>query len=396
LLVAGLFTLSSTQAQEPIRIGDISPFTGPLAQPASEFAAGHELAADVINARGGVLGRKVVVIRGDAGNPQQGISAVEKLVNQDKVDLFMGTYGSALANAASDAALRYNKFYWETASLAQELTERGLPNFARGGPNAAIYAESSVKSALEVIAPKLGKKADQLKVWIEHEESVYGTSIAQMQKKLFETAGVKVVGVGAHNFRAIDLNDAILRARGATPDIWVLTGYVPDSTLLLRTMRDQGYVPPAILMLGTGDGREFQQALGGFMDGIFVVNYPHEDVVPRFAPGAAAFMEAYRKKYGREPSSPYLVLVGYTSTMILFDVIASAGGTDVDKMRAAVAAIDKPPYTYANGYGAKFDAKMQNTRAFTNLTQWQKGRSVTVYPNEMAAPGVVLVNIPRK
>ena len=54
--------------------------------------------------------------------------------------MFVGTYISAVSNAASDAALRYSKVYWDTNALAAELTERGLPNFVRSGPYAASFA----------------------------------------------------------------------------------------------------------------------------------------------------------------------------------------------------------------------------------------------------------------
>jgi len=386
--------LGVAQAQEPIRIGAINPYSGPLAQYGDEATRGFELGVEAINAAGGIGGRKLVIVRGDAGNPQQGIAAVEKLVSQDKVDLFMGTYISAVANAASDAAARHEKIYFEAMALASDLTERGLPNFVRGGPNATHFAERSVQAMVEFIAPKLNKKPGDLKVWIEHEDTIYGTSIAQVQKRLLEAAGAKVVGVGSHNFRAIDLNDAILRASNAQPDIWVGTGYVPDNTLLLRTMRDQGFKPPVAMLLGTGDSADFREALGDFMDGVFVVGYPHADLSEAFAPGAAAFVQTYKAKYNRDPVAPQS-LSAFTEMMILRDLLTAAGGPEMQKVRAAAAAIDKPLKTYTNGYGVKFDAKMQNQRAIPNMVQWQGGKTVTVFPTDAAMAGTTLVNLPR-
>ena len=130
-----------------------------------------------------MIGRKIELFRGDAGNPQQGIAAVEKLVG-DKVDIFVGTYISAVSNAASDAAMRYSKIYWDTNALAADLTERGLPNFVRSGPYAASFAEVSANAARDLLAPALGKPIKGLKVWIESEDSIYGTSIAKRQKEI--------------------------------------------------------------------------------------------------------------------------------------------------------------------------------------------------------------------
>ena len=204
LLAAGIAAIVLTGAafaQEPIRIGAINPYSGPVALYGDEVARGYQLAIDEANAKGGVIGRKIELLRGDARNPQQGIAAVEKLA-ADKVDVFVGTYISAVSNAASDAALRYSKIYWDTNALAADLTERGLPNFIRSGPYASSFAEVSANAAKDLLAPALGKPIKGLKVWIESEDSIYGTSIAKQQKELLEKDGATVVGVGAHNFRA--------------------------------------------------------------------------------------------------------------------------------------------------------------------------------------------------
>src|SRR4051812_9724453 len=262
-----------TSAQESLRIGAINPYSGPLALYGDEVARGYQLAVDEKNAKGGLLGRKIELVRGDAGNPQQGIAAVDQLVTRDKVDLFIGTYISAVANAASDAAQRYKKVYWDTNAVAAELTERGLPNFIRAGPNAANFADTSVRAILEMIGPALKKQPQDVSVWIEHEDSIYGKSIADIQKKLLEAKGVKVAGVGSHNFKAADLTDVVLRTKRANPDVWLETGYVPDGNLLLKTAREQGFKPPVILFVGTGDTGETLDAQGAeFLEGLFVVS----------------------------------------------------------------------------------------------------------------------------
>ena len=140
-LVAGAVMLGQdAQAQQAIKIGALNPYSGPLALYGTEVTRGYELAVDKVNAAGGVLGRKIELVRGDVTNAQQGISTVEQLVNKDKVDMFVGTYISGISLTASDAALRYNKLYWETNAVAQVLTERGLPNFIRSGPDGGAFA----------------------------------------------------------------------------------------------------------------------------------------------------------------------------------------------------------------------------------------------------------------
>ena len=157
---AGVAMAGAAAAQEPLKIGAINPYSGPLALYGDEMARGYQVAVNERNAKGGVLGRKIELVRGDATNPQQAIAAVDQLATRDKVEIFVGTYVSAIANAGSDAALRHQRLWWDTNALAADLTERKLPNFIRSGPNGAHFAEGSVRAVIEMIAPALGKRAN--------------------------------------------------------------------------------------------------------------------------------------------------------------------------------------------------------------------------------------------
>jgi branched-chain amino acid transport system substrate-binding protein len=383
-------------AQEPLRIGAINPYSGPLALYGDELARGYQLAVDERNAKGGLLGRKVELVRGDATTPQQGIAAVDQLVTRDKAELFIGTYVSAISNAASDAALRHQKIYWDTNALATELTERKLPNFVRAGPNAGNFAEMSVRAVLEMIAPVLGKQTKDLRVFVEHEDTISGKSIGDAQVRLLKAKGANVLGQGSHNFKAADLTDVVLRAKRANPDVLMQMGYVPDTNLLLKTAREQGYKPAIIVLTGTGDTFETLEALGAdYLEGIFVVSYPRPDISEKFGPGAAAYLTAYRKAYNREPIAPQ-GLTAFTGMKVLLEAVEAAGSTDMTKVRAAAEKMNKPLNSYASGFGVQFDDKFQNLRAQPTVIQWQNGKQVTVFPAEARASGVALRNTPRK
>ena len=395
-LLAGATALTQAAfAQQTIKIGAVNPYSGPLALYGNEVTRGYELAVDQVNATGGLMGRKIELIRGDAGTAQQGIATVEQLVTKEKVDLLVGTYISGISLTASDAALRYNKLYWETNAVAQILTERGLPNFIRSGPDGGAFAVTSVATVRNLIAPALKKEMKDLKVWIEHEDSIYGTSIAQGQKRMLEAFGTKVVGIGAHSARTIDLTDTVLRAKQANPDILIQTGYVPDGNLLMRTMRDQGLKPAAMLWVGTGDTPETLQALGtASLEGVLVVGYPRNDITDTFGPGNKAYLAAYRAKYKADPIAPQ-GMAAYSGMQILFEAIKTAGSVDMEKVRAAAAKMDKPDNTYASGFGAKFDKNFQNVRAQFTTSQWQAGKMVTVFPKDAVLPGITLKPLAR-
>ena len=377
-------------AQSTLKVGALNPYSGPLALYGTEVTRGYELAVDKLNAAGGLLGKKIELVRGDVSNPQQGIATVEQLVAKDNVDMFIGTYVSAIALTASDAALRYNKLYWETNAVAQQLTDRGLPNFVRSGPDGSAFANTSSAAVRELIAPALKKDVKALKIWVESEDSIYGSSIAAGQKRILETFGAKIAGVGTHSARSIDLNDTVLRIKQAAPDVLIQTGYVPDGNLLLRTLRDQGVKPAAILFVGTGDTPETLQALGaGSLEGILVTGYPRNDVSEAYGPGNKAYLEAYRAKYKGDPIAPQ-GMNAYSGFMIMAEAVKSAGSVAPDKVQAAAAKLDKPDNSYPSGYGVRFDKQFQNVRTGFTVSQWQGGKMVTVFPKLAVPPGVTL------
>ena len=396
LCAVSLLIANSAFAADTIKIGEINPFSGPLAKYGLELARGHELAVDEVNSKGGLLGKKVELIQGDATNPQQAIAAVDQLATRDNVDLFSGTYMSPVSAAASDAAQRYGRLYWETIATAQELTERGLTNFVRSGPSAASYALEGVAAVKNLVAPAFGKQPGELKIWIEHEDLTFGTSIAQTLKKLLEDEGIKTVSVTSHSFKAIDLNDTVLRIKQGKPDLLIEIGYVPDGNLLLRSLRDQGYKIPGVMYLVTGDAPETLEAVGAeTLEGLLVVSYPRTDVPESYSPGGRYYLEAYRAKYKQEPVAT-LGMTAYAGMNMLFDAVRAAGSIDAEKVHAAAARMDKPLRSYPGGYGVKFDANFQNTRALPVVVQWQSGIPVTVYPTEAASAGTALKNFPRK
>ena len=389
-LIAAATLTPLALAQQTIKIGALNPYSGPMALYGTEVTRGYELAVDKLNAGGGLLGKKLELVRGDVSNPQQGIATVEQLVTRDKVDMFVGTYISAISLTASDAALRYNKLYWETNAVAQMLTDRGLSNFVRSGPDGNAFSNTSSAAVRELIAPALKKDVRDLKVWIESEDSIYGSVIAAGQKRILEAFGAKVVGTGAHSARTIDLNDTVLRIKQAAPDVLIQTGYVPDGNLMLRTLRDQGVKPAAVLYVGTGDTAETLQALGAeYMEGILVVGYPRQDITEAFGPGSKAYLEAYRAKYKSDPVAPQ-GMNAYSGFMIMAEAVKNAGSVEPDKVQAAAAKLDKPENSYPSGYGVRFDKQFQNVRTGFTVSQWQGGKLSTVFPKVAVVPGVTL------
>lgn len=364
-----------------LKIGVINPFSGPNAPGGEATYQGYEIAVEEANAADGVLGKKVVLLRGDASAPEQGISEVNRLATSENVDLFAGTYLSGISNTASETALRYGKLYWETNAVAANLTERKLANFARSGPMADQFAQVAGEGIQEVIPDVIGKPLSETSFCVTHEESIYGTSISEGVIEALEAQGAKISAKIAYPPTAPDLGNVVLRCQQSKPDVWVETGYVPDVNLLLRTAKQQGFKPTATVSIGSGDTRLTQEAVGADLEGVFVVGYPHFDLQPEYAPGAADFLETYKAKHGSEPTFPQ-TMSAYTGMKMLLDALNEAESTDPKKVLETISGWDKPLGSYAAGYGAKFDDEYQNTLALPTLVQWQGGKVVTIYPEE--------------
>src|SRR5713226_10748616 len=106
VLAAGLIT--GADAQEAIKIGVIQPLTGAFAASGNYVANGAKIAADEINAKGGILGKKIeLVIEDNKSNPTEAAAVAEKLITSDKTPIMMGAWGSSLTLAVMPKLMEY-------------------------------------------------------------------------------------------------------------------------------------------------------------------------------------------------------------------------------------------------------------------------------------------------
>ena len=179
MFVAILLALTmSARAQEPIRIGVLLPFTGPLAKNGIENWEAMQIARDMINERGGINGRKIEYLRGDATNPNAAISETERLITKDGVKITTGSFASPIAIAVSQAAERHNVFHWETTGAAEIITRRGFKYTFQVGAPARKYGQAAVDVVLDDLAKRLKKPAAELKL------AELGKKMAQAEKAL--------------------------------------------------------------------------------------------------------------------------------------------------------------------------------------------------------------------
>jgi branched-chain amino acid transport system substrate-binding protein len=261
--VAGLLAAawSPAHAQAPVKIGVIQPLSGPVAASGSYVRMGAEIARDWVNARGGVLNRKIeLVIEDNKSDPKEAASAAEKLIVRDKVPVIMGAWGSSMTLAAMPKLEEYGVPMVVETSSAASITKRGNPWVFRISPPSEMEA-----LGLEKYVDRLGvKKADFLAVNTDWGRGAI-TAFGDMLKK-------KGVQVGVAEFMdqaATDMNAQITKIKGTGGDTVFLTTGVEQITLVLKQAQEQRLQRKIVTTGGSSSPNQLIKQAGAAAEGTY-------------------------------------------------------------------------------------------------------------------------------
>ena len=366
----------------PIKIGVLSDTVNALAFFGQEANKGWDVALDAIKSK--VAGRSVQYVKAQCSTPAECTTATDKLIREDKVNLIMGTPGSALALAISQEAARLGKVYFETASLANNLLPGGDAKFIfRGSYSSTIQSKDAVQ-ALQDVYKQAGKDFSTAKILLVNEGSAANHDSAQVQKQLLEGMGIKLLGDEEYDVKSVDFGALASKIVAQKPDVLLETSYIPDGVSLNKQLAARNFKAGVIHLIDGAASPKDQLAGNGaqYLETTLQVGYPGLDIK---TDAMTNFNTEYKARFHAAPESGF-PLTYYTSARILFDVLEQAKGkTDPASFKAATLAIDKPIGAYANGWGAKFDSTGQNTRALAAIQQWQGGKVCTVLPAQFAS-----------
>src|SRR5207237_7716641 len=135
---------------------------------------GFEIVRDLINERGGVMGKKLAFAVADAPDPTAAASEANRLITRESVKIVTGTYSSRLCGAASEAAARHNVIYWETSCVDPRVNKRGLKTVYRTEIDATGFGCYNVEFIRQHLAPRLGNRPNDLKLALLPECSRHG------------------------------------------------------------------------------------------------------------------------------------------------------------------------------------------------------------------------------
>jgi branched-chain amino acid transport system substrate-binding protein len=321
---------------DAIKVGIVDTYTGPATAFTYDVLDGFKLALGKINAKGGVLGKKIeFVTRDEKFNPAVGLAMAKELVLKEEVDILMGTINSATALAVSDFA-RTEKipFFVTFAKSDKIIGEKGHRYVFNMNEN-TLMAGRAAGTALA--------KKPFMKYWIAGDDYEYGHAIADdlwnQLKKL--KPGVQLMGQTWWKVGEPDFTPYITAILNAKPEfVIVATGggsMVPFQKAAKATGLNQKipFFQHTAIELSTLAPQELDAPEGVYGTANYLFYYPE-------SPGNKAFVEEFRKTYNRYPKIG--ALYGYTTALFLDQGFQKAGKVDKEKLIDALGGmvIDSP------------------------------------------------------
>ena len=404
---------SLLRAQEkPIRIGVLYDLSGPFAAAGSmPCAVGAQIAIDLANEHGGVLGKyKVEPVKADSQSKADvAINEAERLIDQENVDIILGIYSSAHAVPLAAKLEAQKKILWITTAIASSVFKgKDLHYVFRAQIHSDQYGEAGASFLAENAKAKLGIEPKDLKVAVIYEDGPYGTGVAEADVAQCKERGItQVVLKEGYSASTPDLSSLVTKLKRARADVILHTGYNPDITLFLRQSREAGL--RFKMLIGNGAGYSQIDKLRETF-GADVEHFCNVDPVPAqlldaktLAPGMGDLIKVMVDRYKAQTSAkevPPHTSMGFNQTWLLLEkvlpiAIGKYGGTNPEAVRKAALDIDIAPGGTIQGYGVKFfppgtPMSGQNERSTPVVMQYVKDSTKVVWPTPIRTADPVL------
>ncbi|MCJ2127551.1 ABC transporter substrate-binding protein [Methylobacterium sp. E-045] len=334
------FVLSAGVAHaQAIRIGVNEPLTGPFAASGTYVVNGARIAADEINAKGGVLGKKLeLVVEDNKSNPTEAAAVAEKLITSDKTPVLMGAWGSSLTLAVMPKLADYETAMLVETSSSGKITTSGNPYVFRISPPSALEAE-----AFAPMVEKLGlKKVDFLAI-----NNDWGRGAAADFGKMLKGKGVTVGLVETMDQGAQDMSAQLSKLKGSDADTLLITAAVDQLTLLFKQMAALGLKKRIITTGGSQNPDQIIAQAGAAAEGTmhlttFLPWYPEK--TPN--PAATAYFIGEWKKRGFEFAGVTESFRGYDGIRAIAAAIEKGGAADAASIKKGFWSVD---FTGLNG-----------------------------------------------
>src|SRR5215831_7081533 len=383
--IAALFAAPAlAQSAEPIKIGVIAEVQS-IAGAATP--GGAQIAADEINAKGGVLGRKIEIVTYDNhSSSADSVRAFQRAANEDKVSAVIASYISEVVLALEPWAARLKILLITPGAASNEITKAIHNDYEKNKYTFHGYLISAAQAQLVCDAAK-DLLVDNLKfksVAIMSEDAAWTKPLDVGYEACLPKAGLKVVEHVRFSPDTTDFTPIFNNIEGKKPDVMV-TGISHVGVQPTVQWKNQ-QVPVAMFGISAQAlSPTFWKDTNGAADGIpsLAVATPDVAVTSKTKPFATAF----KAKFGTPPA--YTGYTAYDDVYIIAEAIQRAGSTDPDKM---VAEMEKTNFEGTIGHIAFYGKDDEFTHGVKSgpgfisglVFQWQNGKQVTVWPKAIA------------
>ncbi len=350
-------------------IGGAISQTGRFAEPAGRQVNSIKLWVDEVNARGGLLGHQIkLILLDDKSDTQTSIKLYEKLITEDKVDLVLGPYSSAITEGVANVTERYKKPFVAYGAASSPIWEKGR----RYVFDIVAIAEDYQKGAVH-LAKQIGVK----KAAIIGEDSLFPRQAGKGAKDWAKKLGIEIVLEENYPQKQTDFTALLQKIRASGAEAVFSNSYFADSAAQLRQMREQN-LNFKLYSSTIGPGLpNFPEQLGTTAE--YVLGFSQWEPLPQILknPGMKEYIDAYEKRFHEKPN--YHAGGAYGALQVTEAAVKKAGGFDAEKIRDAMATIEMD--TVFGRY--KVDAKGMN--AHDGLTfQILRGQRRVVWPEKWA------------
>jgi branched-chain amino acid transport system substrate-binding protein len=384
LLLMSLSAVSEAQGLPSLRVGASVSQSGSYAALGANQLRGYQLCLKHTNDKGGLLGRRLeLVVEDDRSEPAAAVRIYEKLLTQDKVDAVLGPYSSPITEAVADVTEKHR--------MAMVAPAASTPSIFRKGRRFVFMVPSPAETYLEGLVDMAARRGLKT-VALVHEDTLFPKASAQGAAELAKKKGLQVALVEAYPKGTTDFTAILAKVRTANPDVLGAATYFEDAVAITRQLKTSSLSPKMFGVTVGGDLPKFYEVLGRDAEFVYgaaqwepelVTLLRAGELIPvaRRYPGAREFVEAHKREFPGADLS-YHTAQGYGACQVLVEAVKRAGSLDGEKVRTAVLNLNLN--TVYGGFKVDRDGIQV---AHTMLTfQWQDGKKVIVWPDELA-PG---------
>jgi branched-chain amino acid transport system substrate-binding protein len=313
-------------AAETIKLGLVTPLS------TGDFRSGKinvqtaELAVEELNAKGGILGKKVeLVIADDEGKPAAGVIAIKRMIASEKVSAVVGLWHSSVAVAQAKVANQMQVPIMLHYSWTDDLTAGHSDYIYRVGPFNAEIAQLAL--------PYIEKNFKTMAIL--YETNAFGTGFAEYLEKIAKDKGLTVYSIG-YPQEATDLKPQLLelKAKSPKPELLVIAAVYEATNLIPKQAYEIG-LAPEMQILCSWDWPTypaFQEILGDKGVGVTYATFESDKL--KLSPLGEKFKKAYKAKYDMDP--PVFALFLYDEIMILADTMERIKSSDPKDVAAGL------------------------------------------------------------